>query len=189
MSAYKRFREAFWRGPEKIGEVAYPSFMPYKSGLIVGAYWLYYLILRFFTPTGRILFLLTAFIFAYVAFTPDRAPLVYFSFTLIMLFLISVIFGFCFRPKFYLHRTLPIYAEVGTPVVASYNLRNLRNLNVWDVYIDTIECRMVEYPNGHPYLKECKAKEEFNFTSELVFTKEEMLMHLTPLLKVRFHFH
>ena len=100
-----------------------PDFLPYRSGVFVLGYWLYYFLLRFFTPTGRILFLLSAFIFAYIAFTPAKAPIVFLAFSFMTFYFVSLIIGFIFRPKVYLHRTLPVFAEVGEEFLASYKLK------------------------------------------------------------------
>lgn len=169
LSLYRKLAEKFWRGPVKIGQLTYPKLIPYKSAVVVAAYWLYYFIFRFFTPTGRILFLLTMFIFAYIIFTPARSPVVYFTFMLVSLYLVSLFIGFIFRPKVSLHREVPVFAEVGKSVLASYDLQSRASIKTWDVSIDTIECHMMSYPDGYPYLKECEPGEKYSFTSQIIF--------------------
>ena len=188
MNFYRRVHDKFWQGPRKVGQVVQPSYLPYRSGIVVAAYWLYYFILRFLTPTGRILFVLTSFIFAYVVFAPEKSPLVYLSFTLIALYLVSFLMGFFFRPKVYLHRSIPVFAEVDETIVASYKLKNLGFIKTWDLFIDTIECRLLSYPDGHPYFKECIPGQEYNFNSHIVFKRRGIFQIPSAMAESSFPF-
>ena len=185
--SYLRLEKKFYDGPSVFN---YPGRYGrgYRSVNLMVAQWIRAFSVSYFTPAGRVLIIVSAYIFLNGILTL-LMPIYYLSITLWSLFVIDILTGWLLRPRLKISREIPELVAAETSIPIRYALTNVSRHAAWDIYVDTIPFpAFIKFLSNRAFVNTLAPGETINLTNTVIARKRGCYRLPLPVVDSSFPF-